>query len=44
MINAGAKWLDKPVVVDQGIISSRCPDDLPVFCQAIIEYLSHRQN
>lgn len=40
MINAGAKWKDKAVVVDKNFISSRQPDDLPFFCLAIIDYLS----
>lgn len=39
MENAGAKWVDEPVVVDKHFISSRNPDDLPVFCAAIIDYL-----
>lgn len=38
--NAGAVWVDEPVVVDRNMISSRRPDDLPGFCHAIIEYLS----
>lgn len=37
MVNAGAKWVDEAVVVDKNIISSRSPDDLPVFCPAFIE-------
>lgn len=43
MINAGANWVDKPVVVDNHIISSRCPDDLPLFCLAIIDFLSPKK-
>lgn len=39
MVNAGATWLDEPVVIDQHFISSRYPDDLPYFCPAIINYL-----
>jgi protease I len=35
--NAGAKWLDKEVVTDNGIITSRSPDDLPVFVKKIVE-------
>jgi protease I len=34
--NAGAEWVDQEVVVDQGIISSRNPGDLPAFNAAII--------
>jgi protease I len=40
MINAGAKWVDEPVVVDRHFISSRDPDDLPNFCPALIEMLA----
>ena len=35
--NAGAKWVDREVVVDNGIITSRKPDDLKAFTQKIIE-------
>jgi protease I len=35
--NAGAKWVDKEVVVDNGIITSRRPDDLEAFSKKIIE-------
>ncbi|HPO82561.1 MAG TPA: DJ-1/PfpI family protein, partial [bacterium] len=38
--NAGATFVDEPVVVDDNIITSRVPDDLPEFCQAIIYALS----
>lgn len=38
--NAGADWIDKPVVRDGNLISSRTPDDLPLFCRTIIEALS----
>lgn len=41
LMNAGANWVDEPVVVDRNMISSRGPDDLPLFCRAIIEFLSH---
>lgn len=37
LINAGAEWLDQEVVVDENLISSRSPEDLPAFCRAIIE-------
>ncbi len=39
MINAGAIYLDKPVVVDRNIVTSRGPTDLPDFCKAIIKLL-----
>jgi protease I len=35
--NAGAEVLDQEVVVDQGLVSSRSPDDLPAFCSRIVE-------
>jgi protease I len=37
LTNAGARWVDREVVVDQGIVSSRKPDDLPAFCRKMIE-------
>lgn len=36
LINAGATWVDEPVVVDGPIITSRTPNDLTLFCQAVI--------
>jgi protease I len=35
--NAGGGWVDEEVVVDQGLVSSRKPDDLPAFCSKIVE-------
>ncbi len=37
LVNAGAHWVDREVVVDEGIVSSRKPDDLPVFCKKMVE-------
>ena len=37
LINAGVNWIDKEVVVDNGIVTSRSPEDLPAFNQKIIE-------
>jgi protease I len=35
--NAGADWVDEEVVVDNGLVTSRKPDDLPAFCAKMIE-------
>lgn len=35
--NAGATWVDEEVVVDQGLVSSRTPDDLPAFNAKLVE-------
>lgn len=35
--NAGARWMDMEVVVDQGLTTSRSPDDLPAFNRKMIE-------
>lgn len=35
--NAGADWVDREVVVDHGLVTSRQPDDLPAFCAKMIE-------
>src|SRR4051794_8997463 len=35
--NAGAEVLDQEVVTDQGLVSSRSPDDLPAFCAKVVE-------
>ena len=37
LVNAGAEWVDQPVVVDGNIITSRNPADLPRFCRVILE-------
>jgi protease I len=37
LLNAGAEWTDAVVVVDQGLVTSRKPDDLPQFCTKMIE-------
>jgi protease I len=40
LINAGALWEDKAVVIDRHFVSSRRPDDLPDFCRGIISVLT----
>lgn len=35
--NAGANWVDQECVCDQGLVTSRNPDDLPAFCAKAIE-------
>lgn len=37
ILNAGATWLNKDVVVDSGLVTSRNPDDLPAFIDKMIE-------
>jgi protease I len=38
--NAGAHWVDEPVIVDGNLITSRKPEDIPAFSQAIVEALA----
>ena len=35
--NAGATWVDEEVVVDNGLVTSRKPDDLKAFCAKAVE-------
>ena len=37
IINAGGQWVDEEVVVDEGLVTSRKPDDLDAFCDKAIE-------
>ena len=39
--NAGGLYVDKPVVEDGNLITSRKPDDVPLFSEAIIKALSN---
>jgi protease I len=40
LVNAGANWVDEEVVVDEGLVSSRNPDDLPAFCAKLVEEMA----
>ncbi len=44
LINAGATWSDEEVVVDNGLVTSRKPDDLPAFCAKMIEEIGEGQH
>ena len=38
--NAGARWLDREVVTDRGLVSSRKPADLDAFCSKLVEEIA----
>jgi len=40
LVNAGVNWIDKEVVVDNGLVTSRSPEDLEAFNKKIIEELA----
>jgi protease I len=40
LINAGAKWVDQEVVVDNGLVSSRKPADIPAFNRKMVEEIA----
>jgi protease I len=40
LVNAGAEWVDEEVVVDQGLVTSRSPEDLPAFIDKMLEELA----
>ncbi len=40
LTNAGAKWVDEECVVDNGLVTSRKPDDIPVFNKRFIEEIA----
>src|SRR5438067_6800568 len=37
LINAGARWVDREVVADSGLVTSRKPDDIPAFNEKMVE-------
>lgn len=39
LVHAGADWIDREVVVDGKLVTSRRPDDLPAFMKAVLELL-----
>jgi len=40
VVNAGAHWVDAEVVVDNNLVTSRKPEDLPAFCKAAIQVVA----
>jgi len=42
--NAGANWVDREVVVDRGLVTSRKPDDLPAFNRKLVEEVGEGQH
>jgi len=44
LINAGVNWVDKEVVVDNGLVTSRSPEDLNAFNKKMIEELAEGQH
>lgn len=40
LINAGVNWVDEEVVVDEGLVTSRSPKDLPAFCKKMVEEIA----
>lgn len=43
MLNAGAIFVDSSVVIDNNLITSRMPNDLPDFMKAVLEFLEHQK-
>lgn len=40
LINAGANWVDEECHVENGVVTSRKPDDLPAFCDKVVEEIA----
>jgi protease I len=38
--NAGGEWVDQPVVVDVGLVTSRKPDDIPAFNRELLSLIA----
>ena len=38
--NAGGTWVDEEIVIDRGLFTSRNPDDLPAFCEKLVEEMA----
>ncbi|HEU4766014.1 MAG TPA: type 1 glutamine amidotransferase domain-containing protein [Pyrinomonadaceae bacterium] len=43
LANAGAEWVDREVVVDRGLVTSRKPADIPAFNQKMIEEFAEQR-
>lgn len=44
LTNAGANWVDQEVCVDNGLVTSRNPNDLPAFCRKMVEEIAEGQH
>ena len=44
LVNAGARWVDQDVATDNGLVTSRKPDDIPAFNTAVIELFSRARS
>lgn len=40
LVNAGCEWVDEEVVVDDNLVTSRKPEDLPAFCRELIRLMT----